>query len=297
MRPARLIALLCAILLCISGCLPQGSRAELAHEAADYLQKGEKARALEVLAQAQQAGGPGPTGDALCARWWDALTDIDGIPAEPLTEDECRGLSALAYLMSFADCALSPRELSKDNLLSPLVIYYGMSMSMPLYARPGWDALPFYEAYPPDVINIGQAYCSMSAKKANAFINQTMGLGIPDLNEEGEFCGGAVVCRDGDYLIHEQDILLPDLLVHAYRYLGDGLFDVTFDADDYGTPDPEESHTGIVPGSMRLIVRRSDSAWGFTAVAKLSGLYGEALPGEIRAIEDMARIENRSLKD
>lgn len=296
MRPARLIAVLCTVLLCISGCLSQGSRAELAHEAA-YLKKGEKALALEALAQAQQAEGPGPTGDVLRARWWDTLVDLGGISAEQLTEDECRGLSALAYLMSFADCAFSPRELSKDNLLSPLVIYYGMSMSMPLYARPGWDALPFYEAYPPDVINTEQAYCAMSAKKADTFIRQAMGLGIPNLNDEGEFCGGAVVCQDGDYLIHEQDILLPDLLVSAYRYLGDGLFDVTFDGDDYGTPDPEESHIGIVPDSMRLIVRRSDSAWSFTVVAKLSGLYGEALPGEIRAIEDMVRIENRSLKD
>ncbi len=296
MRFARIYVLLFVFLFSVSGCLPQGSQTELAREAAVYLQKGEKARTLDTLVQAMQANGPGPGEDALRECWWDALTDISGIPAEQLTEDECRGLSALAYLMSFTDCCLSPRELSKDNLLLPLEIYYGMSMWMPLYMRPGWDTLPFYEAYPPDVMNTEQSYCTMSAQKADAFIRQVTGMGIPDLNGEGEFCGGAIICRDGDYLIREQDILLPDLLVSAYRYLGDGLFDVTFDGDDYGTPDPEESHIGIVPDSMRLIVRRSDSAWGFTVVAKVSGVYAEALPSEIHAIEDVTRIENKSLK-
>lgn len=228
-------------------------------------------------------------------RWWDTLTDIQSIPAQALTEDECKGLSALAYLMNFTDCCLSPRELSKESLLSPLEIYYGMSMWMPLYARPGWDALPFYGAYPPDIA--GESFCTISVRRADAFIRDVTGLGILDLNAEGEYLGGAVVCRDGECRIYEQDILMPDLLVCAYRYLGDDLFYVVFDADDYGTPDPDKDHLGIVPDSMRLIVQRSDSAWGFTAVAKLSGAYGEALPGENCFIEDVTRIENCSLKE
>ncbi len=230
----------------------------LVESAKENLAKGEKAAALSLIAQAIRREGYFPKQEELGGLWWNSMADVTGVPKESLTEDELRALSAVAYLVSFTDCFFDARELSKEQLLIPLYIYYGIPMRLPLYSRPGWGTLSFQDAYPPDGEN-GSA-CYMSAGKANEFIKQLLGIDIPELKADGQF-GSEIVCKDGVYTVAWNDIQMGDFLVSGYRYLGHGLFYVDFDWDVSTTPGADEDH-GIRWDMRRLVVKRSSSAWG-----------------------------------
>ncbi len=199
----------------------------LVQSAKEKLAKGEKAAALSLIAQAVRWEGAFPKQQELGELWWNSMADVMDVPNETLTEDELKALSAVAYLVSFTDCFFDARELSKEQLLIPLYIYYGIPMRLPLYSRPGWDTVSFQDAYPPDG-EIDKGACYMSAGKANEFVKQLLGIDIPELEADGQF-GSEIVCKDGIYTVAWNDIQMGDLLVSAYRYLGDGLFYVDFD--------------------------------------------------------------------
>jgi hypothetical protein len=167
-------------------------------------------------------------------------------------------------------------------------------MYLPLYSRPGWEALSFRGAYPPDSIT-EEGVCYLSAEKANDFVNQLLGIDIPELDVEGEYTD--VICEDGKYAVAPQDVFMPDYLVSAYRYIGDGMFYVVYDWDDYATPGPEEDHHGISPNEKQMIVRRSStSAWGFIVISKLKERDVRIIPEEFEYPEGMTHIVNCSLK-
>jgi hypothetical protein len=261
--------------------------------AKEELAKGEKTALLSFIAQKMINEDCASKKDELCEIWWNSMTDVTNVSEVVLTEDEIRALSAVAYLVTLTDCFLDAQELQKDQLLSPLEIYYGMSMYLPLYSRPGWDALSFRGAYPPDVIT-DEGICYLSAEKANDFVKQLLGIDIPELDENGEFRD--VICEDGKYIVAPQDILMSDYLVSGYRYIGDGLFYVIYDGDDYATPDPDEDHRGISPDEKQMIVRRSSSAWGFIVISKLKEGDSRIMPEEFECPEGMTYIVNRSAK-
>lgn len=272
---------------------PVVTTATLVQAAEEKLAKGEKTEALSLVAQAIQLEADRTAEEELQWFWWNSMADVTGIPKETLTEEELRALSAVAYLVSFTDCFFDVQELTKERLLTPLEIYYGMSMTMPLYSRPGWDAFPFRGAYPPDgQTNEGAYY--LSAEKANEFVKQLLGIDIPDAVAEGEFRDG-IACKDGVYTVDQQDILMSDFLVSGYRYVGDGLFYVDFDWDTYANPDPSKAKV-IFRDSRKLIVRRSSSAWGFSVVSKLQEKDERIVPEEFERPEGMTYFINRSAK-
>lgn len=262
--------------------------------AKEELIKGEKRALLSFIAQAMINEDRATKKAELREIWWNSVTDVSNVSEVTLTEDELRALSAVAYLVTFTDCFFDAQELQKDQLLSPLEIYYGMNMYLPLYSRPGWDALSFRGAYPPDSIT-EEGVCYLSAEKANGFVKQLLGIDIPELDVRGEFTD--VICEDGKYAVAPQDILMPDYLVSAYRYIGDGLFYVVYDWDDYATPDPDEDHQGISPNEKQMIVRRSStSAWGFIVISKLKERDVRIIPEEFEYPDGMMHIVNYSAK-
>lgn len=261
--------------------------------AKEELAKGEKRALLSFIAQAMINEDCTAKKDELREIWWNSVTDVSNVSEVMLTEDELRALSAVAYLVSFTGCFFDVQELQKNQLLSPIEIYYGMSMYLPLYSRPGWDALSFRGAYPPDSITEEDVYY-LSAEKANDFVKQLLGIEIPELDVEGEFSD--VICKDGKYAVAPQDIYMPDYLVSAYRYIGDGMFYVVYDEDDYATPGAEEEHHGISPNEKQMIVRRSStSAWGFIVISKLKGGYVRIIPEGFAHPEGMTYIVNSSM--
>ena len=272
---------------------PVVTTATLVQAAEEELAKGEKKAALSLIAQAIQLEADRIAKEELQELWWNAMADVTDVPKETLTEDELRALSAVAYLASFTDCFLDARELTKEQRLTPLEIYYGMSMTMPLYSRPGWDTFPFRGAYPPDG-ETGEGACYLSVEKANEFVKQLLGIDIPDAEAEGEFRDG-IACKDGTYTVDQQDILMSDFLVSGYRYIGDDLFYVDFDWDTYANPDPNKAIV-IFRDSRKLIVRRSSSAWGFNVVSKLQEKDERIISEEFDRPEGMTYFINRSAK-
>ena len=269
----------------------------LVQSAKEEWAKGEKAAALSLIAQAIRREGYFPKQEELRELWWNSMADVTDVPKETLTEDELKALSAVAYLVSFTDCFFDARELSKEQLLTTLEIYYGDSMYLPLYSRPGWDTFSFQGAYPPDVLSNGDSpFTDLSVEKANEFVKQLLGVDIPQASIAGEFRDGDIVCQNGTYSICDQDIHMSDFLVSGYRYVGDGLFYVDFDWDDYATPDPDEDHHGINRDEKRLIVRRSSSAWGFSVVSKLQEKDDRIIPESFERPEGMTYFINRSAK-
>ena len=90
---------------------------------------------------------------------------------------------------------------------------------------------------------------------------------------------------------------MPDYLVSGYRYIGDDMFYVVYDGDDYATPDPDEDHQGINPDEKQMIVRRSaSSAWGFIVISKLKERDARIIPEEFECPDGMTYIVNRSAK-
>lgn len=87
-----------------------------------------------------------------------------------------------------------------------------------------------------------------------------------------------VVCKDGMYYIWENDIQYPLFYLSAYQYLGDDMFYLSFDADDRWMAGYSWNLKGIVSDYCRLVVKRSDSEWGFTVVSKLMSQGWSILP-------------------
>ena len=260
-----------------------------------HLSKGEKFSALSMITEQIQKAGQDPKAENLKAQWFDTMADVQDIPQQPLSEEDCLGLSALGYLLHFTDCFLDARMLTKDQLLNAMHMYYNENMWLPVYQRPFIKRPSFTDAYPPEGENTREYYYYLSIEDAREFTRQTMGADIPDPNAQGQFVHEAVFCRDGQYGIYAGDMQMSDLPVAAYRYLGDGLYYVAFDEDFLFTPGPEESTDKIIPDSMRLIVRRSSSAWGFTAVAKLKGRDESILPENFIEPEGVTRLAARAV--
>lgn len=272
--------------------LPHITDDPLIQYAKEKLEKGEKTALLSFVAQAMLDEDHASKKDELREIWWSSMVNLINVSEVALTEDELRALSAVAYLVTFTDCFFDAHELQKDQLLSPLEIYYGMSMYLPLYSRSGWDMLSFRDAYPPDVITDGEV-CYLSSEKANDFVKQLLGIDIPELDAEGEYRD--VICKGGKYIVAPQDILMPDYLVSGYRYIGDGLFYVVYDWDDYATPGPDEDHQGISSDEKRMIVRRSSSsAWGFIVISKLKERDVRIIPEVVEEPEGMTYLTNHS---
>ncbi len=266
----------------------------LVQSAKEELAKGEKSEALSFIARAMRSeeGSPYQNEELyeLWWLWWNSMADVTDIPKETLTEEELSTLSAVAYIVSSTDCFFDAQELTKEQLLTPLEIYYGMSMTLPLYSRPGWDTIPFRGAYPSDG-KTAEENSNISADKANEFVEQLVGVCIPEPEADGEFRGGQVVCQNGTYTISKQIVGAYDYLVSGYRYVGDGLFYVDFDRDE-GVPEPGRDK-GMKHSVVRLLVQRSSSAWGFTVVSKLEDERGDITLPDVSRPDGMTYLTNR----
>lgn len=201
-------------------------------------------------------------------------------------------IAAVAYLVHPVRCFYDANTLPLEELFTPVFLWYSTDMCIPMYGRDGWEhSTPDY--YPPDHSK-DYGYV-LTQEQVQQFILDMLGVELPPFNDGDEYNDGNIRFHDGTFVVDGSDLIYHELLVSGYRYLGgDGLYYVVLDGDDSGLPGPEEGLIGIIPNFMHLIVRRSDSKWGFTVVAKLHDAYKDTtLLKEGRTVpEDMTLLAN-----
>lgn len=268
------------------------------------LQLEDKGRALQALEEylsafpGKDAPGRRDVGSAwMRAMLWispellEAEEQFPGIPeTHALSDVELLRLSQLAYIMAGADAYLFPGDLTKEDILSVLDTYYSSDMHIPARSYRSWERLE-----PPVSLNADgylekddlRSGYSVSAEKADYFAQSMLGVPIPAAADDYENFTGDLRCEHGVYEIMQGDYMAATHLVSYYRYLGEDIFLVLFDADNSGLPGPYEAYTGIIPDAARMLVKRTDSPWGFTIIANLHSMWGRnadveyTLPGMI----------------
>lgn len=201
---------------------------------------------------------------------------------ERLSDKEKEQLTALADLTAYMELCIRTEDLNKWNTLFPLYIYYQdafyydedtgsylVEKDIP-YAPNGTQDMEW------------ESYMVTSAENAGAFIRDVLGKEIPQKDqaygdwEENYY----IVFRDGKYYIRQGDYEALDFRLRAYQPLGDGIFYLSFDADDSWMSGPSEDKKGNMLDYCRLLVVRSDSAWEFTVMAKLKEGDDSLLPDD-----------------
>ncbi|MDL2258692.1 hypothetical protein LJC42_06020, partial [Eubacteriales bacterium OttesenSCG-928-K08] len=84
--------------------------------------------------------------------------------------------------------------------------------------------------------------------------------------------------RGDRYSFRFTDTFGYNYMLERYDYLGDGLYYLSFASNDSHWPGHPENLNGILKDFCRLLVKRSDSKWGFTVVAKLKDGEDRLLP-------------------
>lgn len=207
----------------------------------------------------------------------------ESAPEESLTDKEKEQLTAMADLAVRMDLCMRTEDLDKRDTLFPLYIYYQDTFffdeitssylveedNIPYAPETGLDiASDFFKVIP--------------AENAEAFIRDALGKEIPQKDEEygvwDDLFDNDIVFRDGKYYIRQGDYEALYFRLRAYQPLGDGIYYVSFDGDDSYMAGPPEANKGNMPDYYRLLVARSDSAFGFTILAKLKAGDNSLLP-------------------
>lgn len=221
--------------------------------------------------------------------WWEIIADTKNISQEPLTDAEIRDIAAVAYLMHPVVCFFYANTLPLEERFDPMSLWYSTDMWIPMYGRDGWDkSTPNY--YPPDhTTEYGYA---LTQEQVKQFTFDMFGVELFPFYDD--YDDGNITFHDGTFEVELTDLVYHDLLVSGYRYLGDDLYYVVLDGDDTSLPGPDEGRTGIIQDFMHLVIRRSDSKWGFTVVAKLHDAYEDTplLKESWTLPEDMALLVN-----
>ncbi len=209
------------------------------------------------------------------------VTEFSPDSSQMLSSEEIDRLNELGYLTIGTEPFLHSNEQEKSSITFSLYIYY---QELQMYDKKTGSYVNCEGlAYPPDKVEVidGETYAQTSANKANAFIRDVYGVDIPEFESDyGEWEESSVVSRDGKYYIQQGDYISMAYSLRAYQYLGDGVFYLSFDADDRKLPGGDENRIGHVPDYCRLLVVRSDSAWGFTVLAEPKGGSGSLLPDD-----------------
>lgn len=260
-----------------------------------YLDNGQKQNALKIVSEALLISGV--SRESILEIWQRIYLRPESVAQPALSYLEMKNLSIVGYLLHFNECFISTDKLDKEELLLPLVIFY--SSEIPILWDAEWKSVDSWNAYQADRTEEDAVYLSVG--KANAFIFDTLGTNIPDLNKDfgDDFDNEDIRFQNNEFVIPFADIIMHNLYVSGYRYLGDGLYYIVFDGDDSWLPGPPEESEGIIPDFMRLIVKKSDCPWGFTVVAKLKGFWGQpqkedwVLPPDMTTIENVAKEYTR----
>ena len=176
----------------------------------------------------------------------------DVASADTLTEREMQSLAGLCAITCELPDFRDTDELSKSDRLSLLHTAYW------------YDGLRYagdfseYQYYGEN--------CEVGVDAANRFIKSVLGVGIPNASESGTFdviVGSVVTCDGGTYTVEGSDF-------NAYAYLGDveSLGDGVFKVMYVRCAFDEEPTAAKFQNADYLIVKRSDSGYGFTVVAK-----------------------------
>jgi hypothetical protein len=201
-------------------------------------------------------------------RWWNVLMLENDQEPDGLTKSEMQNISVLAYLVAQTDRFYFAQDLTKNDILTLLAIYYYSDGYFPMYARSDWGQQDSRYVYGADSIDDGQSL--VSASSGNMFTEQMLGISIPNSDEDYLHPFGDVLCKDGVYYIEQTDYWGRERFVSGYKDLGEGLFYVILNADDSALPDSDADKIGSVSQDTHLVIVRSDSAFGFTVIAKLS---------------------------
>lgn len=226
------------------------------------------AAAIETDVPVQTAYDAGQHIDADAVKWLEERINAD-VAQQELSEDEAAMLNDLAYRVDHIEPYFSADELEKRDFTFILYNYYQQAE---------YRELPT----PPDGMGDPLGYGTvlyLSSEKASALLREIIGADIPDADADYQDNGyGDTICKDGVYYIFLGDLEHAVYTLGAYQYLGDDMFYVSFDADDTYLAGPEDEKKGVVPDAYRLLVKRSDSQWGFTVLSKFKDMFSSILP-------------------
>jgi len=208
-----------------------------------------------------------------------------------LSEYDLRCLSLIASLLTTTRNFIWLDELGEWDLLGILDIYYngnppssgfsyvadGNKYKMPIIQP---DSHGYY-CYDKNTDYYGRDYCVIICNviyqgTVDYFAQNLFGLAHPtitnDLNIDDDPNDRSGSYReDGILYIERGDLELPRWYVSGYRYLGDRLYLVVFDADDRFMAGDEE--TQVSEDAAILLVQMNDSMWGFTVLSKFRGYF------------------------
>ncbi len=203
--------------------------------------------------------------NARAAKWLKQRMEKD-ITQQEINALESKKLNDLAGRVSYIDTYFHPDELEKWDSISILYSYYHQA---------------FYAELPSPPDDIGKYQLSLSSKKASALVRSIINIDISDANANfGDEEDERIICKDGTYYIWAGDPEYPEYYLSAYQYVGNDTFYLSFDVDDRWMSGAEISKKGIIADDYRLIVKRSDSEWGFTVLSKLKDGNETILPDD-----------------
>jgi tetratricopeptide (TPR) repeat protein len=257
-----------------------------------YVQCKQKDIALQTLETgiAALGGSQAQESEQLMALWWDTmLWNTEGDTQELSSQDRLL-LYALADFFSNTECYLLTDELSASGMFAVFEFYADHYIE----ANPPqeyWAEL--YNQYP--VLRPGNEDDELVILLPNTvkkLISDLFGIwreGLP--NEYYALAWGAkdyaayvqeiakgypeyatFADMDGAYFYEPSDSESPKYLLQGYKYLGDDMFYVVL-CGDWTTQSDEEFKW--IDGLVHLVVKRADTGFGFTLLAKPQDLFAE----------------------
>ncbi|MDR1619384.1 MAG: hypothetical protein LBS18_01780 [Clostridiales bacterium] len=178
---------------------------------------------------------------------WHMLVKSEFKKEQPLTEAEQRQISEIALLAMGVDRYFIDPP-TRDGMLGALSIMFRFGGDPP-------------EKYSADIYN---DYGSiLTDVRLNEITNALFGMGIAGSRQSYTAADGAVIYNDGLFSVAKRNYTLPNMIVTDYAYMQNDIYYVVVCADF------SASNGAMLMDYMRLLVRRSDSAWGFMLLSKL----------------------------
>ena len=186
------------------------------------------------------------------------------IAQQELSEDEILALNDMAYPVFYLPTYFHSEALQPEWCMQALQMYYYFQDET---------------RYPFDLRVEGEhGFMTnyLTPETASKMSEDLLGVSVQeywesyDPAELDQWDSSSPYLENGMIRFPEHDTYDCRVYLTHYQYLGDDLFYLAFKASDDNLPGPESSHYGITYDQRRLLVKRSQSEWGFTICAILS---------------------------
>jgi hypothetical protein len=268
----------------------------------EYLQQMEKAKAVQTLEEGiRKLGGSSALGSfELLNKWWDTtLWNAEG-GVQRLSETDAKQLCGIAELLCDVDCYLFSNELSAENMFT--IFTYFADRYIYLSAEANYsvrrDVMDGYHIlvaennnldyaenpiiFPPDTVKVmlsdlfgywrdslpHEYYAARwNANSFHEYMNEIT-MEYESNNWGADKYPEFDAMEDGAYFYDPGEPRAPAYALQEYAYLGEDTFYVILNGDGIDGED-------FVPKNdfVHLIVKRTDTPFGFTIIAKPQDLH------------------------